>query len=433
MRVYDLIMKKKRGDELLPEEVEELVKSYTAGDVPDYQMSAFLMAVCFRGMSSRETRALTLAILNSGESVDLSRFGSLSVDKHSTGGVGDKTTLIIAPIVSSLGCCVAKMSGRGLGHTGGTVDKLEAIPGYRTELSPSEFSSQLDKIGIAVVGQSGNLAPADKKIYALRDVTGTVDCVPLIASSVMGKKLASGASSIVLDVKCGKGAFMKTPNEARELAQCMVEIGKSLGRRVSAFITDMDTPLGKSIGNSLELIEAIDVLRGKGESDLTELCVALSSEMVSLALGIEPCEAEERVRASIADGSAYRKMLEWLDAQGADVKYIENPELFGQAEHSLDILADENGFISQMDAEKIGLCAMELGAGRRTKEDKIDPLSGIVLVKKTGDAVRAGELIARLYSGSCEKLSVGECLFKEAIVVSHERPKEKPLIYSVIR
>ncbi len=433
MRVYDLIMKKKRGEELSSAEVEWLVKSYTQGDVPDYQMSAFLMAVCFRGMSSEETRALTISILNSGSSVDLSAFGTLSVDKHSTGGVGDKTTLIIAPIAAALGCRVAKMSGRGLGHTGGTIDKLEAIPGYRTDLSPSEFFSQVEGIGLAVVGQSGNLAPADKKIYALRDVTGTVDSVPLIASSVMGKKLASGAHSIVLDVKCGKGAFMKTPKEAAELARCMVEIGKSLGRRVSAFITDMNTPLGKNIGNTLEVIEAIEVLRGKGPSDLTAVSAALASEMVSLSLGIDYDESMRRVRQVLSDGTAYGKMLEWISAQGGDIRCIENPEIFEKAEYCLEIKAQNDGFVSEMDAEAIGLAAMELGAGRRSKEDKIDFSAGIVLHKKTGDKLCSGDTVACLYSSVEEKLVSAKRIFEGAFTAVPQKPCEKPLIYEKIR
>ncbi len=433
MRVYDLILKKKRGVALSDEEIKDFVFAYAEGLVPDYQASALLMAICFRGMNERETASLTQAISKSGDSVNLSEFGSLSADKHSTGGVGDKTTLIVAPLAAALGCKVAKMSGRGLGHTGGTIDKLESLPGYRTELSAQEFFETVRKCGISVVGQTGNLAPADKKLYSLRDVTATVDSIPLIASSVMGKKLAAGASSIVLDVKCGNGAFMKTPEEAEKLAYAMVKIGASAGRKTSALITNMNVPLGYAIGNSLELIEAIDTLKGKGPRDLRELCVALAAEMASLSLGIEFDEAKCRAENALDTGIAFEKFKEWVSLQGANLEYVENTDKLPSASVAYEIKAESDGYLKAMDAEKIGLSAAELGAGRKTKDDTIDFSAGILLKRKTGDSVKSGDVIATLRTNKKESLNLAKKLFQEACEFSCEAPGKEPLIYKMIR
>jgi pyrimidine-nucleoside phosphorylase len=432
MNTYDIISKKKHGEELTASEIEFIVDGYTKGSIPDYQVSALLMAICFNGMTDKELSTLTMAIAKSGDTVDLSEFGALAADKHSTGGVGDKTTLIVAPLVASVGVKVAKMSGRGLGHTGGTVDKLESIPGYKTDVSSEDFYSQVRRIGIAVVGQSGNLAPADKKLYALRDVTATVDSVPLIASSIMGKKLASGANSIVLDVKYGSGSFMKTPECARELADKMVRIGQANGRRVAALITNMDVPLGYAIGNSLEVKEAVDTLRGNGPEDLTEVCLALSSAMVSLALGLGEREAYNTVKEALADGRAYGKFKEWITAQGGDISYIEDTDMLPRSEYSFDVLAEEDGYISFMDAEALGLAAVSLGAGRATKSDIIDHAAGIVLKKKTADKVKRGECIMTLYSNKKESLEPEGARIMEGIRYSNSAPERQSTVHSKV-
>lgn len=432
MRTYDIIMKKKRSGVLTREEIDAFVSGYTSGDIPDYQASALLMAICLRGMNDEETYFLTDAIARSGDVIDLSEFGALTADKHSTGGVGDKTTLIVAPIAASLGCKVAKMSGRGLGHTGGTVDKLESIPGYSVSLPPEAFRSQVTNIGIAIVGQSGELAPADKKLYALRDVTATVDSIPLIASSIMGKKLASGAKNIVLDVKCGSGAFLKTPSEAEKLASCMVNIGRLSGRRTAAVITNMDIPLGYSVGNLIEVTEAIDTLRGEGPSDLTEICLTLAAKMASLTLDTPFDDAMEAARECLASGAAYRKFEEWISAQGGDLSAILNKEMRPVAKYTRKITADTSGYIREMNAEAIGIAAMELGAGRRTKDDAIDYTAGIVLEKKTGDAVSPSDTVATLYTNSYSSLDGAEATFRAALNYSDEPIEKKPLIYSVI-
>lgn len=432
MNIYDIILKKKRGSELTCDEVAYFVDGYTKGEIPDYQVSALLMAICFNGMTDTELAQLTASIAHSGDTVDLSEFGTLTVDKHSTGGVGDKTTLITAPIVASLGAKVAKMSGRGLGHTGGTVDKLESVPGYRTSVSSEEFYSQVRQIGIAVVGQSGNLAPADKKLYALRDVTATVDSVPLIASSIMGKKLAGGAGAIVLDVKYGSGSFMKTPEDAELLADTMVRIGKANGKRVAALITDMSIPLGYAIGNTLEVIEAIDTLRGKGPKDLTKICLELSSSMVTLALGVSREEADVMVKDSLYSGKAYEKFKEWITAQGGSLAHITDTTLFERAKYSLDVVAERDGYLGAMNTEHIGLAAVSLGAGRVTKTDVIDPAAGIIMRKKTGDAVSVGDSIMTLYSDSEAKLSDAAERIKSDLRYSDAPVTGGALIYSRI-
>lgn len=431
--VYDVITKKKHGEPLTDGEIYELINEYTAGKVPDYQMSSLLMAICLKGMDDRETATLTDAIARSGDMLDLSEFGTLAVDKHSTGGVGDKTTMVVAPIAAALGCKVAKMSGRGLGHTGGTIDKLESFPGYNASLTSDEFFDQVRRTGIAVTGQSGNLAPADKKLYALRDVTATVDSIPLITSSVMGKKLASGAGTIVLDVKYGSGSFMKTAEDAEKLASKMVEIGKLCGRRVAALITSMDTPLGHAIGNILEVKEAISTLRGEGPSDFTEVCLSLASNIVHLALGITPEEARERAKTAIKDGSAYGKFVEWISAQGGDASLAKNPEAFPTAKYVYEIKAPCDGFIVRTDAEKIGLSSVALGAGRKTKDSPVDYSAGIILSKKTGDAVKRGEVVARLYANSEECFADAEGIFNSGIEYGDNKPVGARLIHGIIR
>ena len=432
MQVYDIITKKKHGEELTDEEIKFFVEGYTRGEIPDYQASALTMAICLRGCTERETATLTQAICDSGDVVDLSELGDSTVDKHSTGGVGDKTTMVIAPIVASLGAAVAKMSGRGLGHTGGTVDKLESFPGYRTSLTPEEFIGQVKKIGIAVIGQSGNLAPADKKLYALRDVTATVDSIPLITSSIMGKKLAAGTRSIVLDVKYGSGSFMKMAEDAETLARNMVEIGYRRGRRVSALITNMDVPLGHAVGNILEVKEAIEVLSGRGPADLREVALSLATEMVRLSLGKDALTARRMCEDAISSGKARAKLVEWIGEQGGDARYAADTSLFEAAAYSRPVYAPEDGYITAMNTEKIGLASVALGAGRVTKDDLIDFTAGIIIEKKTGDYVQRGDLIATLYSSDEVRLDGGERGYLSAITLGKVAPEALPLIHNVI-
>ena len=433
MRMYDIIEKKRNGGELTDEEIHFFINGFTDGTIPDYQASALMMAVWFKGMTERETVTLTEAMEKSGDTVDLSRYGTLSADKHSTGGVGDKTSLIVTPIVASLGAKIAKMSGRGLGHTGGTVDKLESIDGYKTTLTGEEFLNQVDEIGLAVIGQSGNLTPADKKLYALRDVTATVDSIPLITSSIMSKKLAAGSHNIVLDVKCGSGAFMKTPEDAETLATEMVKIGKACGRNIAAVITDMDTPLGTNIGNSLEVIEAVRVLKGEVDNDLRAVCIVLATELTSLVFGIDTAEAEKRVNEALSSGKAFEKMKQWIAAQGGNAACLDDFSLFKQPKYSYAISAEKDGYISSMNTEKIGISSVILGAGRESKSDDIDLSAGIVLNKKTGDAVKKGDVLATLYTD--RKGSIGDAgkMFLEALCISDAAPVPKPLVYKIIR
>ena len=433
MRMYDILQKKRYGEELTREEIGFFIKGYTEGSVPDYQAAAFCMAVCFAGMTDRETAALTDAMARSGDTVDLSRFGNLSVDKHSTGGVGDKTSLILCPIVSSLGCKVAKMSGRGLGHTGGTVDKLESIPGYRTSLSEEEFLDQVERTGLALIGQTGNLTPADKKLYALRDVTATIDSIPLITSSIMSKKLAAGSKNIVLDVKTGSGAFMKTPEDAEKLAENMVRIGKSCGRNVSALLTDMDRPLGFAVGNSLEVIEAVNVLKGLEKGDLYEVSVSLATEMVSLVKSITPESARREVENAIETGKAFAKMKEWIAAQGGDTSVLDDTDLFPKAAFAYEVRAPKGGRIRKMNAEDIGKAAAILGAGRISKEDPIDHAAGIVLAKKTGDSVKKGDVIATLFTNNEASVAQAEERFLSALEIGRGDVPEEKLILKIIR
>lgn len=429
MRMYDIIHKKRCGLALDEPEIRFFVEGYTRGDIPDYQASALCMAICCRGMTSGETAVLTDAIMRSGDVVDLSMFGDLSVDKHSTGGVGDKTSLIVAPVVASLGGKMAKMSGRGLGHTGGTVDKLESIAGYRTSMTREEFIETVKNVGVCVVGQSGDLAPADKKLYALRDVTATVDCVPLIASSIMGKKLAAGAKSIVLDVKAGSGAFMKTVDDARKLADEMIRVGTMCGRNVRALVTNMDIPLGHNVGNSLEVAEAVRVLRGEQKGDLYEICVALASNLVSMFKKISVQESQLMVAKSIESGAAFAKMKEWIAAQGGDVSMIEDTLKLPRAPYSREIASPCDGYISHMNTEGIGLCASLLGAGRVNKGDSIDFGAGIELAKKTGDYVGKGEKIATLHASNEALFADAKEKFLSSLEFSDKKTGKPQLIF----
>lgn len=408
MRMVDLIEKKRDGFVLSTEEIQFIVTGYTKGEIADYQMSAFLMAVYFKNMTERERADLTIAMANSGDQIDLSAIDGIKVDKHSTGGVGDTTTLVLGPLVAACGVPVAKMSGRGLGHTGGTIDKLEAIEGFHVEISSEEFIKQVNDIKLAVVGQSGNLTPADKKLYALRDVTATVNSIPLIASSIMSKKIAAGADAIVLDVKTGEGAFMKTEEDARELAHAMVGIGNSTGRKTMAIISDMSQPLGFAIGNALEVKEAIETLQGKGPEDLTELCLVLGSQMVVVGGKAETLEeARGMLEEVIANGKALEVMKQFIEAQGGNPAVVDDMDLLPQAKFVTEVPSEQDGYISFMEADEIGTAAMVLGAGRATKESEIDLAVGIVLNKKVGDRVEKGESIATIYSNTEE---LAECM-----------------------
>lgn len=433
MRMYDIIHKKRNGGELSGDEIRFFVEGYTNGSVPDYQTAAFCMAVYFQGMTEKETSELTLAMAESGDQIDLSGIDGFTVDKHSTGGVGDKTSLIVAPIVASCGGKVAKMSGRGLGHTGGTVDKLEAIPNFRTELTPDEFIKQVNNIGLCIVGQTGELAPADKKLYALRDVTATVESIPLIASSIMSKKLAAGSKGIVLDVKTGSGAFMKTFEESENLAKEMVSIGKSAGRSVTAVITNMDIPLGNSVGNSLEVIEAIKTLKGEGESDLTDVCLTLAAQMLCMVTGEDEKACYAMAKGAIDDGLALNKLCEMISAQGGNAGVVDDFSLFKQPKHTVEISSEQEGYIEHTDAEKIGLASVILGAGREKKGDPIDSSAGIVLKKKTGDRVEKGDTLAIFYTDDESKIEEAKREFFEAFTFGNKKPPAQKLIYRIIK
>lgn len=433
MRMYDIIHKKRNGGELSEKEIKFFVNGYTDGSIPDYQASALCMAIYFRGMSTDETAALTLAMADSGDRIDLRGIDGFTVDKHSTGGVGDKTSLIVAPIVAANGGKVAKMSGRGLGHTGGTVDKLESIPGFRTSLTPDEFIKQVNDIGLCIVGQTGELAPADKKLYALRDVTATVESIPLIASSIMSKKLAAGSQGIVLDVKTGSGAFMKTVEDSERLAEEMVSIGKAAGRKVTALITDMDIPLGASVGNSLEVIEAIKTLKGEGEKNLTEVCLSLAAQMLCMVTGRDDMVCRKMAKKSIEDGSALNKLREMITAQGGNADVIDNSGAFKQPKFYVDIISERDGYISRTDAERVGIASVILGAGREKKGDPIDPSAGIILKKKTGDSVSKGDVLATFYTDDETRIDVAKREFLDALIFGNEKPSKQKLIYKIIK
>ena len=433
MHFYDIISHKRDGLALTEAEIRYFVKCSVDGGADDSQLTALLMAIYLNGMTDEETAVLTDAMASSGDTLDLSRFGSLSADKHSTGGVGDKTSLIVAPIAACLGLKVAKMSGRGLGHTGGTVDKLESIPGYRTTLTEEEFLSQVGRVGVAVIGQTADLAPADKKLYSLRDHTATVGCIPLIVSSIMSKKLAAGARNIVLDVKCGSGAFMKTPEKAEELAANMVTIGNACGRHMAAVLTDMDTPLGTHIGNALEVMEAARVLRDNVTSDLSEVSFTLAAHMASLTYGMAFEDAMTHVRDTVASGAAFAKMKEWIAAQGGDAACLEDASLFPQASVAFDVVSPREGFLARMDAEQIGMTGVLLGAGRTVKDGPIDPAAGIVLRRKTGDPVSAGETLATFYTNRAEAAGEAQKRFLSALTFSDCAPAGQMLIRKTIR
>jgi pyrimidine-nucleoside phosphorylase len=428
MRIYDIIKKKRDGHSLSKEEIDFFVKGYTVGDIPDYQMSALLMAVFLRGMTHEETVALTMAMARSGETVDLSAVDGPKADKHSTGGVGDKTTLIVAPIVAACGVKVAKMSGKGLGHTGGTVDKLESIEGYKTSISRERFIEIANKVGLSVIGQSGNLAPADKKIYALRDVTATVESLPLIVSSIMSKKIAVGADCIALDVKAGSGSFCKTREEAANLAKELVAVGKGAGKSVCALITDMDIPLGYAIGNSLEVIEALEVLSGGGPRDLQEVSLALAASMLQLALknSYEACLAV--AQEAIRSGKAKERLLAMVKEHGGRTDILANIGLFPRAAYTTEIRSAQEGYITHMNTESLGVASLLLGAGRIKKEDSIDYLAGITLCKKTGDYVRQGDVLAILHASDPVKFREAQATFIHALDFGTCRPVPAPLI-----
>lgn len=432
MRIYDIIADKRDKKELTDEQIAYFVSAYTKGEIEHYHASALLMAIYLNGMTDRETVTLTKEMAKSGDILDLSEIDGITVDKHSTGGVGDKTTLIVAPIVASVGLKTAKMSGRGLGHTGGTIDKLESINGFCTSLSPEEFISTVKNHGICVVGQSGDLAPADKKLYALRDSTATVGSMPLIASSIMSKKLAAGASCIVLDVKTGSGAFMKTPEEAEELSRKMVDIGKSAGRKVAAVISDMDTPLGKNIGNSLEVMEAVEILKGDGSDDLRQVCLTLAGNIIALAEDISAEEGIRKATRQLESGAAYEKFREFISAQGGDLRCIDNPSFFKQPLYSKDVLSAEEGYIDGMNAEMIGSASVILGAGRVKKDDSIDHSAGIILHRKTGDKVLKDEKIATLFTDNASSFDAAEKLLLESLNFSSRKATRPPLIHKVI-
>ena len=432
MNVYEIIDKKKRGLELNQTEIEYLINGYVNNEIPDYQISAWLMAVYFQGMTDRELLALTNCMTKSGEIVDLSSIMGVKVDKHSTGGVGDKVTLVVAPIVAACGGKVAKMSGRGLGFTGGTIDKLEAIPGLKTALAEEEFFNMVNEIGLAVMGQSADIAPADKKLYALRDVTATVDSIPLIASSIMSKKLAAGSDKIVLDVTVGSGAFMKDKENAVQLAEKMVAIGNGAGKKTVAILTNMDVPLGKMVGNILEVVEAIETLKGRGPEDLIAVVVEIASTMLYLAQIGTKEECMKKVKRVIADGSALEKLKLMVERQGGDGSYIENPDQFEKAIYQHEIIANNSGYIGKMNTEECGKAAVLLGAGREVKDDPIDMTAGIQFNKKTGDAVKQGDIVAIAYSSSKEKLQKGVQKISNIYDIVDKRPQVVPEIIGYI-
>lgn len=431
MRMVDLIEKKRDGQILTKAEIDFIINGYTNGEIPDYQMSALLMAIFYKDMTDEEISNLTLAMANSGEIIDLSTIAGIKVDKHSTGGVGDTTTLVLAPLVASVGVPVAKMSGRGLGFTGGTLDKFESIPGFKIELSDQEFIDSVNKSQVAVIGQSGNLAPADKKLYALRDVTATVDSIPLIASSIMSKKIAAGADAIVLDVTTGEGSFMKKIADAKRLAETMVRIGKLAGRQTMAVISDMSEPLGEAIGNSLEVVEAIDTLNGRGPADLTEMCYVLGSQMVVLAKKADSLtEARAMLEEALHSGKALEKFRELITNQGGDASVVDQPEKILTARYQFELPAKTTGFVTKLVANEIGIAAMLLGAGRKTKEEAIDHAVGLKLHKKVGEKITAGESLLTIYANS-EDVSAVEALLYDNIEIG-ETPVEPKLIHAII-
>lgn len=433
MRMYDLIEKKKLGKVLTEEEINYFVDGFTTGDIPDYQMSALLMAIYFQGMDEQETLALTMAMAKSGDMLDLSAIEGIKVDKHSTGGVGDKTSLVLAPMVASLGIPVAKMSGRGLGHTGGTIDKLESFKGFSSKLSEETFINNVNTFQIAIAGQTANLAPADKKLYALRDVTATVDNISLIASSIMSKKIASGSNGIVLDVKTGSGAFMKNEEDAFALAKAMVDIGNGLGRDTTAIISDMNQPLGYAVGNALEIIEAINTLKGKGPNDLLEICLQLGSYMLLAAEKVtSPEEGRKLLLETIDNGAAYNKLKTFVEAQGGDSSYVDNIELLPKATIIEEITVSSSGYIESVETEEVGLATMMLGGGRETKDSIIDLSVGFVIHKKVGDAIKEGESIATIYGNDRDKIEASKKRFLDAYKISASKVDKHKFIKGIV-
>lgn len=434
MKMIDIISKKRLGMELTTEEINFFVEKYTEGSIPDYQVSALLMAIYFQKMNMRETADLTMAMVNSGDVLDLSNIEGIKVDKHSTGGVGDTTTLVLTPMVAALGIPVAKMSGRGLGHTGGTIDKLESFEGFSVEITEEKFIENVNKNKIAIMGQTADLAPADKKLYALRDVTSTVENISLISSSIMSKKIAAGADCIVLDVKIGDGAFMKCYEDAKELAEAMVNIGKNVGRNTVAVISDMDQPLGLAVGNALEVKEAIDTLKGVGPKDLLELCLTLGSNMVVLAEKAKTVEeAREMLLKVIEDGSALKKLREFIESQGGNGNQVDNTDLLPKAKYIVEVKSEVDGYVSKIDSERIGLIAMELGAGRATQEDTVDLAVGIVLNKKRSDKVAKGDVLAYIHSDDESKIEKASKDIIGSYHITDENREAVPLIYGIIK
>lgn len=431
MRMVDIIAKKRDGHELTTAEIDFFIQGYTAGTIPDYQASALAMAIYFQDMTDRERADLTMAMVHSGETIDLSGIKGIKVDKHSTGGVGDTTTLVLAPLVAALDIPVAKMSGRGLGHTGGTTDKLDSIAGFQTEISKEDFIRLVNTDKVAVISQTGNLTPADKKLYALRDVTGTVNSIPLIASSIMSKKIAAGSDAIVLDVKTGAGAFMKNIADAEQLAHAMVKIGNNVGRRTMAIISDMSQPLGYAIGNALEVKEAIDTLKGQGPADLHELVLTLGSQMVVLANGAKTlAEARERLEEVMHNGKAIEKFKVMLKNQGGDPSVVDHPEKLPEAKYKIDLPAKQTGYVAEIVADEVGVAAMQLGAGRATKEDNIDVAVGIIMHKKVGDHVETGESLLTIHTNREDINAIKQKLYENIKIADHA--ERIPLIYSVI-
>ena len=434
MQMYEIITKKKQGQPLTREEINYVVNGFTSGEVADYQMSSLLMAICLKGMTEQETTDITMAMVASGDTLDLSRLRGKTLDKHSTGGVGDKTSLIVVPIIAALGFPMSKMSGRGLGHTGGTVDKLEAIPGFKTGFTTEEFLGIVERYGICIAGQSGNMVPADKKMYALRDVTATVDSIPLIAASIMSKKIAAGAEHILLDVKTGNGAFMKDYDDAKKLAEAMVAIGIGCGRKTAALITNMSAPLGRAVGNSLEVIEAVQVLAcdPNAAQDLVEVCIQLATHMLYIAEvgSLEVCEA--KVMEVLKNGKAREKLAEMVAAQGGDRTYIDDPLRFDSATYSHDVKAPASGFIGETNTTGVGIAAMKLGAGREKHDDDICYTAGIILHAKHGDPIEAGQTIATLYTNDSSTFAAAEKKFLESVQIISGKPAAVPMVFSKV-
>lgn len=434
MRMYDLIIKKRNGFALSKQEIEEMIREYTRGDIPDYQMSAMMMAIYFQGMSAEETTALTMAMAHSGDMMDLSAISGVKVDKHSTGGVGDKTSIALTPMVAACGVKIAKMSGRGLGHTGGTIDKLESFAGFTTGIDATHFTRQVNEIGISIMGQTADIAPADKKLYALRDVTATVDNMSLIASSIMSKKLASGADAIVLDVKTGSGAFMKDEHDAFALAKEMVTLGNMAGRKTVAVVSDMDQPLGRAVGNALEVEEAVATLRGDGPADFTQLCMTLGTYMlIAGGAASDEEEAHEKLSSVIEDGSALSKLADFVQAQGGDSKAVYDTSLLPKASIVEEITSVYDGYVSRIDCEEIGICSLILGGGRETKDSQIDLSVGLILNKKIGDQVKAGEALATIYANDRDKMNAAKERFLKAYHFADEPVQASALIKGIVR